>query len=113
MANIPVISGAACAIVGLALLHSAAAQDSERPIWDYSLEDLMAITVVTPSKTEEQLIQAPSVVTLIGWKDIEAYGANSLFDVLDRAAGLYLYGKAEMASLIRDLFSLAGAVNPG
>lgn len=65
---------------------------AERPIWDYSLEDLMGITVVTPSKTEERLRDAPSVVSVITWKEIEGYGANSLFDVLDRAAGLYIYG---------------------
>ncbi len=52
----------------------------------------MGITVITPSKTEERLHEAPSVVTVISWKEIESYGANTLFDVLDRAAGIYLYG---------------------
>ena len=96
LAGLPAWTGALCA----AAIVSATAgdmpdpsfADAERPIWDYSLEDLMGITVVTPSKTEERLLEAPSVVSVISWKEIEGYGANTLFDVLDRAAGLYIYG---------------------
>jgi outer membrane receptor protein involved in Fe transport len=52
----------------------------------------MHIKVVTSSKVEEQLAEAPSIMSVVPRKEIETYGANSLFDVLDRVTSLYIYG---------------------
>lgn len=58
-------------------------------LYDLSLEELMNVKITTASKQEESLADAGAIVSVITSKDIQSYGALSLVDVLDRAAGMY------------------------
>jgi outer membrane cobalamin receptor len=53
-----------------------------------SLEDLLDYEIVTASKKAERSSDAPNVVTVITRKDIEAYGANNLFDLMQMVPGV-------------------------
>ncbi len=57
-----------------------------------SLEDLMVLDVVSASKTEEGLYDAPSVISTITSEEIERFGGTNLVDVLERTAGLMVTG---------------------
>ncbi len=52
----------------------------------------MQMTVTTVSKTEEALNDAPGVMTVITAKEIAQFGANSLYEVLERATSVYMPG---------------------
>ncbi|HZH03480.1 MAG TPA: TonB-dependent receptor plug domain-containing protein, partial [Myxococcaceae bacterium] len=54
-----------------------------------SLEELLQ-TVVTASKKEESILEAPGVVEVITAADIAAFGALNLRDVLERATGVVM-----------------------
>jgi outer membrane receptor for ferrienterochelin and colicin len=55
-----------------------------------SLEELMQVKVITTSKVEENISNAPGIVSVITAKEIQKFGANNLYEVLDRATGIYL-----------------------
>ena len=84
--------GRACATLGraaivLALATAAAAQD------DFSrmgMEDLLRVNVVTASKVEERVKDAPGVVAVITREEIDSFGGNSLVDVLNRVTSFHL-----------------------
>lgn len=82
----------ASAFLLLAVITYLYSQDTSAQLWKYSIEDLMNLTVVTPSKVEELRKNAPGIISVVTREEIDNYGANSLFDVLDRVAGLYIYG---------------------
>ncbi len=48
--------------------------------------------VSTASRVAEDIFDAPSVVTVLDSAQIEAYGATSLIELLDRMAGVYTLG---------------------
>ncbi|MCV6636780.1 TonB-dependent receptor [Candidatus Albibeggiatoa sp. nov. NOAA] len=52
-----------------------------------TLVDLLAIDVITTSKTNEDLQSAPGIVTVITQQEIQAFGARSLEDVLNLVPG--------------------------
>lgn len=56
------------------------------------IEDFTAIKVTTASKTAENISDAPSVITVISRKEIDAYGANTLHELLDRLVSSWTYG---------------------
>ncbi|SKC62025.1 TonB-dependent receptor plug domain-containing protein [Ohtaekwangia koreensis] len=64
----------------------------DQELYDMSLEDLLHVKIVTASKSEETVRDAPAVVSIVTAKEIESYGAASLAEVLDRVAGLYMTG---------------------
>lgn len=77
--------------VAVGLDHS----EQEIPVnklFEMPLGDLLNVKVITPSKIEETLDTSPAIVSVITRSDITNYGGNSLFDILDRAAGIFLYG---------------------
>ncbi len=62
--------------------------------FDMSIEDIMNMKVTTASKKEEKLTDAPAIISVITQNDIANYGANNLFDVIDRLTGTYTLGSA-------------------
>jgi len=50
----------------------------------FSLDELFNIDVVTASKQEEPIWEAPGVVSVITAGEIEAFGARNLYEVLER-----------------------------
>jgi len=76
-----------CCLVGMALpVH---AQVNSEP--DYSafiLDELFNIDVITASKQEEPIWEAPGVVTVIRDSEIEAMGAVNLQEVIERTPSL-------------------------
>ncbi len=57
---------------------------------DLSLEELMKIEVTTTSKTEQNIHDAPGIINVITAKEIQKFGANNLYEVLERITGSYL-----------------------
>lgn len=50
----------------------------------FSLEELFRVDVITASKQKEPLWDAPGVVSVLTRKEIEKFGANNLWELLDR-----------------------------
>src|SRR5690606_3233980 len=61
---------------------------SEDELFDLSLEDLMDIQVVSASKKEESLFDAPLSATVISRGEIEKSGATSIMEALRLAPGV-------------------------
>ncbi len=59
-------------------------------IFDYSLEELMNMQVVTAAKQVEKISDVPASVVVITREEIEKYGYNSLEDILQNIPGLYM-----------------------
>lgn len=55
------------------------------------IEDFTTIKVTTASKTAENISDAPSIITVVTRKEIEAYGANTLHEILDRLVSSWTY----------------------
>ncbi len=64
-------------------------EDAVDDFADYELEDLLNI-VVSATKTQQRVEEAPAVVTVIHAADIRAWGYDSVAEVLRHVAGLYL-----------------------
>jgi outer membrane receptor for ferrienterochelin and colicin len=58
---------------------------------DLSLEELVQLKVVTVSKREESLVDAPGVISVYSSEEINRFGARNLKDVLLRIPNLYLF----------------------
>lgn len=74
----------------LASTHVLAQGATEKEV-DYSvfsLEELFRVSVITASKQEEPLWDAPGVVTVIMANEIQKFGANNLWEILDRVPGV-------------------------
>ncbi len=63
-------------------------KDQDADYSAFSLEELFDINVVTASKHEESQWEAPGVVSVITAKEMEIFGANDLYDALERVPGL-------------------------
>lgn len=61
-------------------------------LFELSLMDLRKIRVVTASRYQEEVLQAPAVMTVIEAEEINRFGANSVYEVLERVAGVYMTG---------------------
>ncbi len=59
-----------------------------KDIYELGFEDLTKIIVTSPSKREETIAEAPSVVTVVTAKEIELFGALDLQEVLERILGV-------------------------
>jgi outer membrane cobalamin receptor len=91
--------GLACtiAITGLFQAGVAAAQDDTAALEDpeesaeleeLSLEELLAVEIVTASNMREQLSRAPGVVIRLSREDLEARGYREVLDLLDDLPGM-------------------------
>jgi outer membrane receptor for ferrienterochelin and colicin len=58
-------------------------------LYSLSLEQLLQTEVITASKTSEDVTEAGAVISVVSAKEIDGYGANSLFEVLDRVTSIY------------------------
>ncbi len=54
----------------------------------FSLEELFRVDVITASKQKEPLWDAPGVVSILTRQEIEKFGANNLWDLLERLPGV-------------------------
>lgn len=63
-------------------------QDQVEDVTDFSLEELLNVEVTTASKKAEKVSDAPGIITVVSAKDIRAFGAVTLMDVLQRVTGL-------------------------
>lgn len=61
-----------------------------KKLLEMSINDLMDIKVVTASKHEQSIKEAPSSMTVISSDDIEKYGYESLAEVLSSVRGFYV-----------------------
>ncbi len=59
---------------------------------DLPLEELMQVKVVTASKTINTLSNAPGVMSVVTAEEIARFGANNLFEVLERVTSVYMTG---------------------
>lgn len=62
--------------------------ESFQDISDVSIADLLDIGVITASKKEEKVSDAPGIVSVITPKEIRAFGGVTLMDLLQRVPGL-------------------------
>lgn len=71
---------------------TAVSAEEMRSLLRLSLEELMEVKIITVSKSEETLNRAPGVINVITAKEIEQFGSNSLFEVLERVTSTYMTG---------------------
>ena len=64
-------------------------EEDESRLFDLSLEELMNVNVVTASKSEEKVSDAPGIITTITAKEIEQFGAVNFTELLDRVVGSF------------------------
>jgi outer membrane receptor for ferrienterochelin and colicins len=76
--------------VVLAAWMAAAPGTAQESVSGLELEQLLRLKVVTASKVEEQIRDAPGVISVVTREEIEAFGAVSLVDILDRIASFQL-----------------------
>ncbi len=84
-----------CVLVVLISPYSLIAQDSNSisDLTELNIEELMQIKVTTiysASRFEQQIFEAPSLVTIVTSDEIEKYGYRTLADVLRAISGFYL-----------------------
>lgn len=59
-------------------------------IFDLSLEQLSQVKITVASKREESILNAPGVISVISHKEIQAFQARHLGDILNRVVGAQL-----------------------
>jgi iron complex outermembrane receptor protein len=71
---------------------SAEQQDpnKQRELFEMSIEDLMSVEVVTPSRKPQTIDTAPSNITVITEQEIRDSGAQTLAELLERLSGIYI-----------------------
>lgn len=84
-----------CLILIFISLYSSIAQasNSTTDLTELSIEELMQIkvsTIYSASRFEQQIFEAPSLVTVVTSYEIEKYGYRTLADVLRAISGFYL-----------------------
>lgn len=67
-------------------------ESEEDDLFNMDIEQLLTITVEGPSKFKQIAAEAPAVISVISRKDIDAFGANSLLEILDRATSISMTG---------------------
>ena len=81
----------------LALYPTILASDDEQnstleSLMELSLDELLNVTVTTASKHEQSPSDSPSVTIVITSEEIERFGQNNLFEILERATSVYMTG---------------------
>ena len=75
---------AAAPETAIPVYEEVADDDSEPDYSGFSLENIFNIDVVTASKEAELIWEAPGIVSVITADEIEKFGANSLWEILER-----------------------------
>ena len=65
------------------------AQPAEDNLYDLSLDQLNKLVIKSASKKEENIHRAPSVITVITADDINRFGGQNLYEILERAPSFY------------------------
>lgn len=65
-------------------------EKSNESIFDFSLEELVEIKIVTASKRPEKISEAPSVVSVVTAQEIARMNAVNLIEVLNHVASVYM-----------------------
>lgn len=58
-------------------------------VYELTLEELMDVTITSASKKEEKEFSAPSVINTITRDEIERFGGQDLYEILERATSFY------------------------
>lgn len=66
--------------------------DDNEDLFDMDIEQLLNVTVEGPSKFKQIASEAPGILSIVTRKDIDAFGANSLLEILDRATSISMTG---------------------
>jgi len=86
--RVKIVDSVLCVFI-LALFTMPPMAHSQEDLLDLSLEELVNI-VAGASKREEAVEDSPAVVTVITEKEIKDFGANTLFDILQRAPSIQM-----------------------
>jgi len=79
-------------LISLSAPNLACEQKITHQLLSLSLEELANVEVDTVSKTSESLYRAPGIASVISREEIRRFGGNSLYEVLDRIASVYMNG---------------------
>lgn len=80
--------------------------DSLAPYLNMSFEELLSLKVTTAGKQEQKISEIPASVVVITRADIEAYGYQSLKEILSNALGMYKIDDYKNVSFgVRGFFS--------
>lgn len=72
-------------------LYSVQAQTAD-DLFDMSLEQLLNQPVVTASRYEQSMQQAPAIITVVSAEQIRSSGATSLYQLLEQVTSFYMTG---------------------
>ena len=75
---------------GTEILAAQQSEDEQQNFFDMSIEELMNIEVVTPGRKPQDIDTTPANITVITQKQIRNSGAQTLADLLERLAGVYI-----------------------
>lgn len=102
--RIVLIVTALCSLWPPTPAHPQEPNDMEE-LLDMSLEELLEVTVVTPSRKLQSIDKAPANITVITEKEIKDSGAQTLSDLLGRLPGVYIptQGHGEDSMYIRSV----------
>lgn len=81
--------------LAITLLFSApiaVANETTEVLAEFSFEQLLSVEVETAGKVKQQADDAPAIISIVSQRDIQAFGANSLLEVLDRLPSLQMLG---------------------
>lgn len=75
-------------LVFIAASVANAASATRQDLFDLDLDSLMAVKVITASRHEQTVSEAPAIMTVFQHDEIQRLGASSLIDVLKQAPGI-------------------------
>ncbi|MBK8946116.1 MAG: TonB-dependent receptor plug domain-containing protein [Ignavibacteriae bacterium] len=64
----------------------------EQNLTEMSLEDLLNMEVTTASKKAEKTTDAPGIISTITSEEIKYFGANNLFEILEKSTSIQSIG---------------------
>lgn len=103
------VAAGVAAALALASNPVAATYQVDQALFDLSIEELMQVEVVAPGKVAQQRWATSAITTVISRQEIARFGANSLFEVLERATSVWMTGShfypQNVASIRGDLLT--------
>ncbi|NQZ21102.1 MAG: TonB-dependent receptor [Colwellia sp.] len=74
----------------LLFINSCYANEIEKDIFDFSIEELMQVRISLATKTEETVLTVPSTITVFEQADIQALGIKNAYDVMNFVPGFQM-----------------------
>lgn len=99
-----------CGVIAASIGVSAYANEDDF-LAEMSLEDIMNITVVSASKSEEKLSEAPATMVVINQKEIRQRGYKDITDIFDDLPGMHVsrsYGDTRLKNSWRGIRKTIG-----